>query len=220
MMTNKKLKAISLRQKGLSVRDISHRLNAARGSVSTWVKDVVLSNEQKLRLKYYCHSPEVVERRRQSRLKNEEIKRKKIIDTAAGLVPVLTKENLFVLGVGLYWAEGGKSNRGMARVSNSDPAMIKIVMRFFREICHVPENRFRGHIHIHSQSAVKAAEKFWSDITGVPPNQFYKTYSIKSKASKNKRLTLPYGTLDIGVCDTRLQLTILGWIEGLKKNAV
>jgi len=217
---NKKLKAIGLRQRGLSVRYISHKLGAARGSVSTWVKEVVLSKEQKLKLKQYSHSPEIIEKRRQSRLKNEDIKRKKIMNIAASSVPFLTKESLFILGIGLYWAEGGKSNRGMARISNSDPAMIKIVMRFFREICHVPEKRFRGHIHIHSQDAVKSAERFWSDVTGVPLDQFYKTYSIKSKASKNRRLTLPYGTLDIGVCDTRLHLMIIGWIEGLKKNII
>jgi hypothetical protein len=49
--------------------------------------------------------------------------------------------------------------------------------------------------------------------------QFYKTYALKSKASKNTRFTLPYGTLEVGVNDTALHLRILGWLEGLKKQA-
>jgi hypothetical protein len=40
----------------------------------------------------------------------------------------------------------------------------------------------------------------------------------KSKNNKNIRKTLKYGTVDVGVCDTKLLLKILGWIEGFKKQ--
>jgi transposase len=218
MKINLRKKSIKLRQKGHSIKEIAEMLLVAQGSVSTWVRDVVLSPEQKLKLKMKNHSPEVVERRRQSRLANEKLKKNIQINEAAGSIEKIDLKSLKILGLGLYWGEGAKTTKGMARISNSDPAVVMMCMRFFREICHVPEHRFRAHIHIHSVDAIKEAEKYWSKVVGLPLSQFYKTYAIKSKSSKNIRKTLPYGTLDIGVADTKLLLKILGWIEGLKRQ--
>lgn len=217
---NLKLKEQSmvLRKQGHSVKEISEMLSAAKGSVSTWVRDIVLTPQQKLRLKNKNHSPEIVAKRRATRLKNESDKKALRIAEAAKEIRKIDRDMLTMIGIGLYWGEGAKRTKGMARISNSDPAIIKMSMRFFREICGVQESRFRGHIHVHSPDVVKKSEKYWSDITGVPMSQFFKTYALKSKSSKNLRQTLPYGTLDIGVGDTQLLLRILGWIDGIKKQ--
>ena len=219
MKSKKKKQAIELRKKGHSVKDISLQLNVAQGSVSTWVSSVVLSAEHKKKLKDNIHSPEVVERRRQSRLKNEHEKKRKVIDAAAMTIEKINPQVLKFIGIALYWGEGAKAKVGIARITNSDPMLIKMIVRFFKEICHVPNERLRACIHVHGPEAVKAAEKYWSEVSGIPLSQFYKTYAIKSKASKNVRFTLPYGTLEVGVNDTALHLRILGWLEGLKKQA-
>ena len=216
MKSKKKQLAITLRQKGYSVRDIAQKLDAAQGSVSTWVSSVILSKEQKERLKKKCHSPEVVEKRRQSRLKNEKQKKSVAISEAANTIEKIDQRLLKFIGISLYWGEGAKAKIGTARITNSDPLLIKIMVRFFKEICHVPKEKLKAHIHVHSPSAVKAAEKYWSEVSGIPLNQFYKTYAIKSKSSKNVRFTLPYGTLEVGVNDVTLHLRILGWIQGIK----
>ena len=91
-------------------------------------------------------------------------------------------------------------------------------MKFFREICKVPKSKFRGYIHIHPHLDKKIAENFWSRISGIPLNQFYKTYQKPNKSSKNKKDTLPFGTFDIYICDTKLRLKIMGWIEGVCKS--
>jgi hypothetical protein len=135
-------------------------------------------------------------------------------------IHALSPRDLWLVGIALYWGEGGKTNRGMARISNSDPAVIQIMMRFFREICQVPEAKFRGHIHTFSHRNVKTAEAYWSEISGIPTKQFYKSYIKQSVASKNKRDTLPYGTFQIYVCDTKLFYKIIGWIERIKEFGV
>lgn len=208
-----------MRKQGRSVKEIAESLSVARGSVSTWVRDVVLTPQQKLRLKKKIHSPEVIERRRQSRLKNESEKKNLLIAEAANQIDKIDRDALWMIGLGLYWGEGAKRTKGMARMSNSDPSIIKMGMRFFREICEVEDDRFRAQIHIHSPEAVRKAENYWSNIIGIPNTQFFKTYSIKSKSSKNLRQTLPYGTVDVGVGDTKLLLKILGWIEGIKRQS-
>ena len=108
----------------------------------------------------------------------------------------------------------------MARISNSDPLIIKIMMRFFREICEVQENKFRGHIHTFEHADINKTERYWSKISGIPKNQFFKTYTKPSSASLQKRNTLPFGTFDICICDTRLFLTIKGWIEKIKELTI
>jgi hypothetical protein len=93
-------------------------------------------------------------------------------------------------------------------------------MRFFREICKVPEDKFHASIHTFAHANIEKTEKYWSKISGISRNQFFKTYIKPSSASLQKRNTLPFGTFDIYVCDTKLFLTIMGWIEKVKELTV
>ena len=89
----------------------------------------------------------------------------------------------------MYLGEGGKTERGTARISNSDPLVIKMMMRFFREICKVSEERFRGNIHTFAHADIEKTEKYWSKITGIPRSQFQKNlYKKPSSASLQKDL--------------------------------
>ena len=75
---------------------------------------------------------------------------KKIIIEAEKEVKHLLKTPLFLSGLMLYWAEGDKSDeREKIKFSNSDPVMVRLIMKWFREICKVPENKFRICLHIH-----------------------------------------------------------------------
>jgi predicted transcriptional regulator len=220
MKSKMRQKSIEMRKQGHSVKEITDTLHVSKGSVSTWVRGVMLTPQQKLHLKNKTHSPDVIEKRRQSRLNNEFNKRAKYTDTASREIRKIDRNMLKMIGIGLYWGEGAKTMKGMARISNSDPSVIGLTMRFFREICDIKNDRFRAHIHIHSNKAAKEAEKYWSKITGIPLSQFYKTYTVKSKSSQGLRKTLQYGTIDVGVCDTKILLRILGWIEGVKRQII
>ena len=217
MKVIEKQKARVLRKKGYSINQIVKELGFTKSSVSLWVRDIVLTKKQKQGLSERGRSVESVERRRISRLFNEKSKRQKIIDEAKKDYKHISPEDLKLIGIILYLGEGGKTERGSARVANSDPAVIKIMMRFFREVCKVPESKFRGYIHTFAHANVEKTEKYWSHLTGIPRKQFYKTYIKPSSASLQKRNTLPLGTFDIYVGDTKLFLTIMGWIERIKE---
>lgn len=214
MKTIEKRRAIELRIGGKSINEISKQLGVARSSVSLWVRDIELTTDQKNYLSRKGLLVEVVERRRATRLKNEKYKRDAVINAARKTIPKITNKQLWLIGIMLYWAEGGKTHK-LVRFSNSDPRMIKIMMKFFREICNVPEQKFRGYIHIHQHLDHVSAEHYWSLISGIPTNKFYKTYRKPNKSSLGKRDTLPYGTFDIYVLDTNLFYKIIGWSEGI-----
>jgi predicted transcriptional regulator len=212
-----KEKARGLRKKGYSINQIVEILGYSKASVSVWVRDITLTKQQKKKVSERGRSIESIEKRRTNRLANESAKRKFIIDLAKKDIVRITPEQLKLIGIALYLGEGSKTKPGTVVVTNSDPAIIKIMLRFFREICHVPNEKFRGQIHTFEHADIAKTENYWSMVTGVPKKQFFKTYIKASSASLHKRQTLPFGTFDIYVCDSKLRLKILGWIEKIKE---
>jgi hypothetical protein len=215
-----KEQARTLRKKGYSINQIVKEAGFSKASVSVWVRDIILTKEQKKGLSERGRSVESIERRRVNRLFNENKRRQKITDEAKKDFNNISLEELKLIGIVLYLGEGAKTPRGMARLSNSDPLIIKMMMRFFREICNVPEHKFRGHIHTFMHADISKTERYWSKITGIPRSQFFKTYTKPSSASLYKRNTLPFGTFDVCICDTKLFLTIMGWIERIKELTI
>lgn len=217
MKVAEKEKARRLRKEGKSINQIVKETGFSKASVSIWVRDIVLTKNQKKKISEKGRSVESIEKRRGNRLANEQKKRNVISDNAKKDIVQISLAELRLTGAILYWGEGGKTKRGVARLANSDPAIIKIMMKFFREVCLVPEGKFRGHIHTFDNANIEKTERYWSQLTGIPRRQFYKTYVKQSIASLYKRKTLPYGTFEICVNNTKLFLTIMAWIEKIKE---
>ncbi len=214
MKLTEKLLALDLREKGYSINEIATRLDVSKSSASLWVRNVQLTTDQVNILSAKPFTKASVEKRRATRLINEAQKREIIFLKAKKEIRALSYKELWLIGVMLYWAEGGKTQR-MVRFSNGDPEMIKIMMHFFRIICKVPEAKFRGYIHIHPHLDFKKAEIYWSEISGIPLKQFFKTYRKQNKSSQNKKDSLPNGVMDIYVLNTELFLRISGWAQGV-----
>ncbi len=208
--------AVRLRRKGVSLGEIATTLKVAKSSVSLWVRDVPLTVSQRTKLNKNGHSIDAIEKRRDSRIGKTKLRRKNWQQEAMLEAPLLAKNIDWCIGVALYWGEGGKTQQ-TARISNSDPAVIKTMMYFFRHTCQVPEEKFRGHVHTFAHNNVKKAEEYWSAISGIPSERLFKTYVKQSSASLDKRHTLPYGTFQIYVHDTSFFYRMMGWLEYLKK---
>ena len=216
MRAKERAAARRLRGQGWSIREIALEIKCAKSSVSGWVRDIPLtprqikrlkSNQDKGRAKAANHpnSPKQV----WARIRGS------IIESAAREIPAeCSRRVLKVVGSSLYWAEGCKSVCNMVNFSNSDPKMIVLMMRFFRDVCKVSEEKFRGAVNIHPQRDIKKAVKFWSGISGIPVRQFHKTQIAVSKAGRHKRDS---GTFRIVISDARLQSRIKGWIKGLEE---
>ena len=215
MKAKKQLQSRLLRSKGLSINQISNKLGVSKSSVSTWVRDIKLTNEQLCGLSMRGVSKEVIERRRMTRLQNEQIKRDKALTKAKNEIQKITMRDLRFVGIALYWGEGKKSQRGAIQFTNSDPRTIILMMKFFKRICHVPDQKFRGHIIIHPHLDKLLAEEYWEKISQIPRAQFFKTTMQQSKSSQKKKNTLPYGTFSIEISNIKLFLSIMGWIEGI-----
>lgn len=124
-------------------------------------------------------------------------------------------ENLKTAGIMLYWGEGGKSGN-VVKFTNSDPAMIRLFLRFLRIICGIDENRLKALIHIYPDHDEKELLSIWIEKTGIPKEHFYKSYLHVGKPGTYKNKS-KYGTLTINYPDKRLLGIILEWINYYKK---
>jgi hypothetical protein len=212
-------KARELRKSGYSIKEIVKEIHCAKSSISGWIRDISLTPKQIERLKTNQDKGRAKAANHPNSPKQvwSTIRQDSISAAVKEIPPQYSIEILKIIGSALYWAEGYKSTVNMVSFSNSDPLMIALMMKFFREICNVPENKFRGAVNIHPHLNIDNAVRFWSKASGIPREQFHKTQAVVSSASKRKRDTLPVGTFKIIICDVRLQSRIKGWIQGLCK---
>lgn len=210
MKFKEKLKAVDLRKRGHSYRDILSRLNVSKSTLSIWLRDIELSENQKKKLLNKQSSAAYRGAKAQQKKRIERTQR--ILKEAKQEMPTLTTKQIFLPGVMLYWAEGAKSTETV-KFSNSDPLMIKFMMRWFREICKVPNEKFRIAIHSHSLLVNGDIEKYWSEITAIPLAQFQKTY-IKQTSLGQRKNVLYNGTCTICVFNKDLFRRIRGWRFG------
>ena len=214
--------ARKLRTQGRSIREIALKIRCAKSSVSNWVRDISLTAEQIDRLKSNQDKgrAKAANHPNSSRSRWATI-RQRIADSAKKEIPrACSFEKLKLVGTALYWAEGYTATKNLFVFANCDPAMIKLMNRFLTQICKISLAKMRGRVNIHPSLDIKSAEKYWSGVSGIPTRQFHKPLLAVSRASKQKRKTLPYGTFRIIISDVVLCSKIKGWIEGLKNWAV
>lgn len=217
MKTIEKELAVGLRKQGLTYREILKTVPVSKSSLSYWLKDIRLSFEQQRRIQY---KNEGIRRKfvEYNEVKSRQARETKesIIKDAEKEIGGLSRRELQLVGIALYWAEGYKAHAcSTVEFVNTDPAMINLAMRWFREICGVDDSQFRIRIQAHNPNNIEKAEEYWSRKTGVPIEQFTKAYTKISSGSKRKSGNLaPYGICSIRVSDVKLFSRIRGWLQG------
>jgi hypothetical protein len=93
------------------------------------------------------------------------------------------------VGVGLYWAEGGKDKPYARRENvcfvNSDPGMIKVFLAWL-DLLGVERDRLRFTVMIHETADISGAERYWAEFVGADRSAFNKT-TIKKHNPKTIR---------------------------------
>lgn len=218
MKTLEKQQAVTLRIQGLSYREIQESIAVSRGSLSRWLRDTRLTEAQHARI----HEKNLAVRRKfveynERRHVDSQTNKRETLQQSAKEIGGISARELHIVGTALYWAEGSKGYlTSVVEFVNADPAMIALMMRWFRECCTVPEQKFRARVHLHHPDQRHACEQFWSHLTGIPTRQFTKPIVKLSPTSQRKRgNTLPYGTLHLRIADVHLLMRIRGWVQGL-----
>jgi len=219
MKNKEKYEARKLRESGMSIRNIATQLNVSKGSVSLWVKDIILTQKQIETLKksnniYECQVKGAAVRKKnayQERLQHQEL----------GKLKAKEDNLLHMAGCMLYWGEGAKS-KSSCRFSNADPNMLKMFIRFLNECYQINNNQIKIHVICYTGNglSVQDIEQYWSKELDIDMNQFDKTtvnnVSVASKKKKPSNILL-YGTIHIKVYDYRIVQSIYGAIQEYAK---
>lgn len=218
-----KIKAQRLRKRGLSYKEILIKINVSKDTISRWCRDIELTERQKTRLMdnrifgQKKGSIKAAENKKKLRLENIN----SIHKTALREVGFLHIRDRFIAGIALYAGEGSKTDRQIG-FANSNPALIRFMMDWFRVYCKIPEEKYRGAIWIHEGLNIHKAKQFWSKITGIPQFQFYKTYIAKNKKSTKKirKNIHQYGVFSIRVNSSSIHRRLIGWIYALFNDRI
>lgn len=224
-------KAFILRKKGRSYNEINKLLGVPKSTLSSWFSSMVLPKEAQERIESRIHhgllNGLVKRNKMQTHLARKRAKNTN--DTASKEIGKISKRELLLIGVALYWGEGYKKLRvknGIERThhtvsfTNSDPEMIKVFMKFITDIAKTPLEKIRINLRIFKHINEKEAVEYWCNVTGLNRNNFYKTSYVISKSSQGKRPynRLPYGTIQVTVGSTEKFHKIMGWIDGIQKS--
>lgn len=122
----------------------------------------------------------------------------------------------------LWWTEGSKIRQSKrwnsliysVEVTNTDPSIISIFLRYLREKLNVQNDRIKIQLQIHDGDNQARLENFWEKITELPRSQFNRTIirPVGNKVGKTR------GTCKIRVHDKKLYLRLsenLDYLRGL-----
>lgn len=228
-----KTKALKLRLEGNSFNQISAELKLAKSTLYGWLATVQLSEKSQLKIAARTREGSqrgLIKRNQQQTHLAIQRSREAMIQ-AKKRISKLSSSELLLVGAALYWGEGYKRKkivRGRERtehpisLSNSDPGIIAVFLKFLRECLQITDNRITIGVHFYEHNNPDTAIRYWMKVTQLPQENFRKVYCGVSHASLGKKPynRLPHGTIQVRVNSTPLFYTILGLIEGLKEQTI
>lgn len=195
------------------MKEIARLVGVSLSSVSYWVRDVPLTDDQRaeLRRRMSCNG-------RAAAAAGRSTAARKIRRTYQEHGRQLAEEArpMHIAGSMLYWAEGSKS-RNSVQFVDSDPVMVSFFVRFLRREYDIPDEAFRVACNLFADhlERQREIEQFWLDTLNLPESCLRKSIvNVYSKYTKKKRQNrLPYGTVRVCVHSTRIVQSIYGSIQ-------
>ncbi len=225
-MNEKGRKIIALRKQGKTYGEIENILKLPKSTVGWWLRGVKIPKMierqtlERCREKWRRNISDYNKIYAQIRSQKAARIREKYKEKGFREIKKLTKKDLKIIGGALYWAEGNTKNRHILRFANSNPEIIRIMMKFFRKPCNIAEEKIKARIHLYPTINQRKATNYWKKITGLPKKNFHPPQMQISRASKGKRSrnTLPYGTLHLTAGNTEITCKVKGWIRAISEK--
>lgn len=183
-----KLEAIRLRKQGKSLPYIHTKLNIPKSTLSNWLKYVVLTNIQKMKLRQDWQKALIKARKKAVIWHNEEKAKRMKLAEAMGLSLLnkidISDKNIteLVLAI-LYLGEGTKA-KCETGMGSSDPLILKFFIGCLRKIYYVPEEKIKCELHLRADQNSQEMIEFWSNELNISKKNFTKPYLDKRTTGK------------------------------------
>lgn len=202
--------ARQLRQQGLSIKEIAVRIGVSRDSISQWVRDIELTEEQQSEL--HKHNAHWAAQNAGAQANREKSRQKRFAAQEMGRSKAKEGRPMHLIGCMLYWAEGAKRANGIYFV-NSDQNMLLLFMRFLREEMGVDSSVVSLIVHCHTYDADEKnrIKLYWLNLLNLPSTCHVTV--LTKKGSDSRRNRLENGLCGIRVFRTELVQHIYGAIQ-------
>jgi hypothetical protein len=173
----KKSRAIFLRKQGKSYSQIKNELGVSKSTLSFWLADMPLSRQRINELR--SNSEIRIERYRNTMREKKEKRLEKAYELAKIDISLLSKREIILCGLFLYWGEGEKSLQPSVALSNTDPIMLRFYLEWLKAL-DVPLTDLKLVLHLYADMEEAKAIDFWSKSLNLPKIYFRKSYVKKS----------------------------------------
>lgn len=195
-----KKQAISLRKAGYSIKQIAQMLQIAKSTSSVWLGNVEIKAPAKAR----------IDRRSAEARTRGALERRRRLGIIYRTVENIVRDDLKSLSLDLklkrllcaflYWGEGGKTFRTI-KFTNSDPLLITVFLKLFRESFHLNEMKLTATLHLHSYHNERRQLLFWSKVTKIPIHRIH----IYRKQNSGNRIKADYqGCITVNYSNSKL----------------
>ena len=200
-------KARALRaERRLSIDEIAERLALPKTTVFYWVRDLPLART----------------RRENSRAANQAMQRKyrllreKAYEDGRRSFPILlARDPTFRDFVCMYIGEGYKRSRNHMSLGNSDPAVVLLATRWFKELSR---NKLDFSLQYHVDQDPEELQHFWASTLAIDARQVKLQRKSNSGRLAGRTWRSRYGVLTVRACDTLLRARMQAWMECVMKE--
>lgn len=216
-LKSQRSKAILLRRQGMTYGAIKKRLRVAKSTLSEWLRDVPLSQDQMaLLVANKKMSREVaIEKTRIVKSQKRQYRLSMIYDQERKRLLPLDQRTLEIAGLFLYWGEGNKSTQGSVIVNNTDPLVVKFYLYWLIKVLEVSKERVRVGLQLYTDMDKKKEMNYWSTMLHLPLSQFQKPYIKKSLRTSVDHKGYGHGTCGLAISNVRLKERIIMGIRAL-----
>lgn len=127
----------------------------------------------------------------------------------------LSKRELCLAGLFLYWGEGSKYDNGSFCIANTNPQIIIFSLFWLTYTFAVPKFKIRILLHLYSDMDIDRETEYWSNLLDLPKSQFSKPYIKENKLSSLDRKGFGHGTCNLMVFNKILKDKILMAIKAI-----
>jgi len=196
-------KALALRKQGMSYSQIKKILGVSKSTLSDWLRDYPLSEQRIRELRDW--NEQRIERCRETKRKKKEKRLNEFYQKQKRVIFPLSKRELYLAGLFLYWGEGSKSQPTNLSISNSDPSIINFFIYWLSKSLSVPKKKMRVYLQLYSDMDIEKEIKFWSEALKIPLRQFSRPYVKKSSSERiNHKGGFGHGTCQLRISSARI----------------
>lgn len=202
----------------MAMKRIAKELNVSPSSVHLWTRDIELTAEQRRQIYYGADGPlnpgRIAARNRAWSEWNRDRRRGY---QQEGRRRVMAGDPLHIAGCMLYWAEGAKDRNTMT-LANSDVELMKLFVRFLREVMTISDDRIALRLNFYSSNGltIDEVERFWLEALALPRSALQKHTidHLPTSSSGRRGNKLPFGVATVRVkASTHLVQHIYGALQ-------